>query len=38
MRGVRAAVVEGLDVSLLGQTYLGRISSVQMSGETMTLH
>ncbi|HEX4736651.1 MAG TPA: TIGR02281 family clan AA aspartic protease [Allosphingosinicella sp.] len=38
VRGVRAAVVEGLDVSLLGQTYLGRISSVQMSGDTMTLH
>ena len=37
VRGVRAAVVEGLDVSLLGQTYLGRIGSVQMSGDTMTL-
>ena len=37
VRGVRAAVIEGLDVSLLGQTYLSRISSVQMSGETMTL-
>ena len=37
VRGVRAAVIEGLDVSLLGQTYLGRISSVQMSGDTMTL-
>jgi aspartyl protease family protein len=38
VRGVRAAVVEGLDVSLLGQTYLSRITSVQMSGDTMTLH
>jgi aspartyl protease family protein len=37
VRGVRAVVLEGLDVSLLGQTYLSRISSVQMSGETMTL-
>ncbi|MDB5691776.1 MAG: family clan aspartic protease [Alphaproteobacteria bacterium] len=37
VRGVRAAVLEGLDVSLLGQTYLSRISSVQMSGNTMTL-
>jgi aspartyl protease family protein len=37
VRGVRGAVVEGLDVSLLGQTYLSRITSVQMSGETMTL-
>lgn len=37
VHGVRAAVIEGLDVSLLGQTYLGRIGSVQMSGDTMTL-
>jgi aspartyl protease family protein len=37
VRGVRGAVVEGLDVSLLGQTYLGRISAVEMSGDTMTL-
>jgi aspartyl protease family protein len=37
VRGVRAAVVEGLDVSLLGQTYLSRITSVQMSGDSMTL-
>jgi aspartyl protease family protein len=37
VRDVRAAVLEGLDVSLLGQTYLSRISSVQMSGDTMTL-
>jgi aspartyl protease family protein len=38
VRGVRGAVVEGLDVSLLGQTYLSRIGSVQMSGDTMTLN
>jgi aspartyl protease family protein len=37
VRGVRAAVLEGLDVSLLGQTYLSRITAVQMSGDTMTL-
>jgi aspartyl protease family protein len=37
IRGVRGAVIEGLDVSLLGQTYLSRIGSVQMSGDTMTL-
>ncbi|HEY1603977.1 MAG TPA: TIGR02281 family clan AA aspartic protease [Allosphingosinicella sp.] len=37
VRDVRGAVVEGLDVSLLGQTYLGRIGSVQMSGDTMML-
>jgi aspartyl protease family protein len=37
VRSVQAAVVEGLDVSLLGQTYLSRITSVQMSGGSMTL-
>ena len=37
VHGVRAAVLEGLDVSLLGQTYLSRITAVQMSGDTMTL-
>jgi aspartyl protease family protein len=37
IRGVRGAVIEGLDVSLLGQTYLSRIGSVQMSGDSMTL-
>ena len=37
VRSVPAVVVEGLDVSLLGQTYLSRITSVQMSGESMTL-
>jgi aspartyl protease family protein len=35
--GVRGAVVEGLDVSLLGQSYLSRIGSVEMSGDAMIL-
>jgi aspartyl protease family protein len=37
VRAVHGAVLEGLDVSLLGQTYLSRIGSVQMSGDSMTL-
>lgn len=37
VHSVRGAVIEGLDVSLLGQTYLSRITAVQMSGDTMTL-
>ncbi len=35
---VEAAIVdEGLDVSLLGQSWLGAVDSVQISGDTMTL-
>lgn len=34
---VDGAVIEGLDISLLGQAYLSRISSVQMSGDYMSL-
>lgn len=34
---VGGAVLEGLPVSLLGQSYLSRISSVQMAGDHMTL-
>jgi aspartyl protease family protein len=34
---VRGAILEGLDVSLLGQSYLSRIGGVQMSGEVMVL-
>lgn len=34
---VPGAVIEGLDVSLLGQTYLSQISSVQMNGDYMSL-
>jgi aspartyl protease family protein len=34
---VQGAVLEGLDISLLGQAYLSRIGSVQMSGDEMVL-
>jgi aspartyl protease family protein len=34
---VRAAVLEGLEISLLGQSFLSRIGSIQMSGDTMIL-
>jgi aspartyl protease family protein len=34
---VRGVVVEGLDVSLLGQAYLNRLSSVEMSNGRMRL-
>jgi len=34
---VSGAVLEGLEVSLLGQSFLSRIGSVQMSGDVMIL-
>jgi aspartyl protease family protein len=34
---VRGAVLEGLEVSLLGQTYLSRIRAVEMRGDYMIL-
>ena len=34
---VEAAVIEGLETSLLGQSYLSRLDSVSMSGDTMVL-
>lgn len=34
---VDAAIIEGADLSLLGQSYLARITSVQMNGDTMVL-
>ena len=34
---LRGAVLEGLGVSLLGQAYLSRISSVEMAGDEMVL-
>ena len=37
VRQVQAAVVEGLDRSLLGQSYLRHLASVQISGDTMAL-
>jgi aspartyl protease family protein len=37
VRNVEGAIAEGLDVPLLGQTYLSRLSSVEMSGEYMRL-
>ena len=37
VRGVSGAVLEGLGVSLLGQSYLSRISGVEMSGDYMRL-
>ena len=36
-RQVPGAIIENLDVSLLGQTYLTRLASVQMSGDEMRL-
>lgn len=35
--GVHGAVIEDLDVSLLGQSYLRQIGSVELSGDTMRL-
>jgi aspartyl protease family protein len=34
---VEAMIIEGAEVSLLGQSYLARISGVQMNGDTMVL-
>ncbi len=37
VRNVTGAIAQGLDVPLLGQTYLSRLSSVEMSGDYMRL-
>lgn len=37
VRTLRGAVVEGLAVSLLGQSYLARIGAVEMTGDEMVL-
>lgn len=37
VRAVRAAVLEGLGVSLLGQAYLARMRTVQMTGDEMII-
>jgi aspartyl protease family protein len=34
---LQAAVVEGLETSLLGQSYLSQLASVEMSGDSMVL-
>lgn len=35
--GVRGAIAEGLPVSLLGQSFLSRVGSVEISGDRMVL-
>ena len=35
--GVSGAVLEGLEQSLLGQSYLSRIGSITMNGDHLTL-
>ena len=37
VRSIRGVVLEGLDVSLLGQSYLSRIGGVEMRGDEMVL-
>ncbi len=37
VRGLRGAVLERLEMSLLGQDYLARIDGVEMRGDEMVL-
>jgi aspartyl protease family protein len=37
VRRIEGAIAEGLDQPLLGQTYLSRLSSIEMSGDYMRL-
>jgi aspartyl protease family protein len=37
VRDVNGAIIEGLTTSLLGQSYLSRIGSIEMSGDYLTL-
>ncbi|HWI86662.1 MAG TPA: TIGR02281 family clan AA aspartic protease [Sphingomonas sp.] len=37
-QGVKAMVLQGLEVSLLGQNYLRQLRSVEINADTMTLH
>lgn len=37
VENVRGAVIEGLDVSLLGQTYLERMGSIEIAGDEMVI-
>jgi aspartyl protease family protein len=34
---VRGSVIEGLDISLLGQAYLSELEKVEISGDEMVL-
>ena len=36
-RDVRGAVADGLPVSLLGQSFLGQVGSVEIRGDVMVL-
>ena len=37
VNNIRGVVIEGGEISLLGQTYLSQLNNVQMSGDTMIL-
>jgi predicted aspartyl protease len=37
VRGLKGVVLQGLEVSLLGQNYLRQLHSVEINADTMTL-